>query len=71
MLVCTANKPSARHYPGPSRTSIIREMERAARAGAKRATKEQSMSQMEKMANAEYFKGGGGPLFPGKLTLRA
>lgn len=30
--------------------------------------KEQSMSNMQKLANAEYFKDGGGPLFPGPLT---
>jgi hypothetical protein len=43
----------------------MREMDRAARAGSSRMTKEQSISQLQKMANAEYFKDGGGPLFPG------
>lgn len=43
----------------------MREMDRAARAGSSKMTKEQSISQLQKMANAEYFKDGGGPLFPG------
>lgn len=49
----------------PSRSKTMREMDRAARAGSSRMTKEQSISQLQKMANAEYFKDGGGPLFPG------
>lgn len=28
------------------------------------------MSQMQKVANAEYFKDGGGPLFPGTSQPR-
>lgn len=47
----------------------MREMDRAARAGSSRMTKEQSISQLQKMANAEYFKDGGGPLFPGSYLL--
>lgn len=47
----------------------MREMDRAARAGSSKMTKEQSISQLQKMANAEYFKDGGGPLFPGSYLL--
>lgn len=46
-------------------------MDRAARAGSSKMTKEQSISQLQKMANAEYFKDGGGPLFPGSHALCA
>lgn len=53
----------------PSRSKTMREMDRAARAGSSRMTKEQSISQLQKMANAEYFKDGGGPLFPGSYLL--
>lgn len=36
------------------------------RDGAKLGNKtKESISQMQKIANAEYFKDGGGPLFPG------
>ncbi|OPB38547.1 hypothetical protein A0O28_0016530 [Trichoderma guizhouense] len=52
----------------PSRSRTMREMDRAARAGSSRMTKEQSISQLQKMANAEYFKDGGGPLFPGTFV---
>lgn len=65
--VCAKNTAVRYYASGPSRSTLVREMERAARSGASKATKEQSMSQMEKMANAEYFKGGGGPLFPGRI----
>ncbi|EHK42950.1 uncharacterized protein TrAtP1_001899 [Trichoderma atroviride] len=52
----------------PSRSKTMREMDRAARAGSSKMTKEQSISQLQKMANAEYFKDGGGPLFPGTFV---
>lgn len=55
----------------PSRSKTMREMDRAARAGSSRMTKEQSISQLQKMANAEYFKDGGGPLFPGSHLIQA
>ena len=44
---------------------IRREMDRDTQASKRKMNKEQSMSQMQKAANAEYFKDGGGPLFPG------
>lgn len=55
----------ARHYA--TKKSIIRELDRAAKRGASKAVKEQTMSQMQRAANAEYFRGGGGPLFPGTI----
>lgn len=68
-LTCAAKPLAAqifRQYATqPSRSKTMREMDRAARAGSSRMTKEQSISQLQKMANAEYFKDGGGPLFPG------
>ncbi|UNI24390.1 hypothetical protein JDV02_010140 [Purpureocillium takamizusanense] len=61
--------PAARQYAsGVSRNKIKREMDRAARVSSSRMNTEQSMSQMQKLANAEYFKDGGGPLFPGTFV---
>lgn len=40
-------------------------MDRASKLNSTKATKEQTMSEMQKMAHIEYFKQGGGPLFPG------
>ncbi|KAL3955112.1 hypothetical protein ACCO45_010675 [Purpureocillium lilacinum] len=57
-----------RHASGPSRNRIIRELDRASRVSSSKMSKEQSMSQMQKVANAEYFKDGGGPLFPGTFV---
>lgn len=48
----------------PSRERMIREMKKAADEGAKKTDME-TMSQMQKRANNEYFKTGGGPVFPG------
>lgn len=43
---------------------MLREMEKTAKEGAKK-TDIESMSAMQKRANNEYFRTGGGPLFPG------
>lgn len=57
---------STRQYASmPSKNKIVRELDRASRQGSNKMSKEQSMSNMQKMANAEYFRDGGGPLFPG------
>jgi protein MBA1 len=50
----------------PSKGKILREMQKAAYKDTKK-TDTQSMSAIQKKANDEYFKGGGGPLFPGEL----
>lgn len=55
-----------RHVSMPSRGKMLREMEKTAREGAKK-TDIESMSAMQKRANNEYFRSGGGPLFPGEL----
>nr|AST15013.1 hypothetical protein [Trichoderma spinulosum]AST15020.1 hypothetical protein [Trichoderma spinulosum] len=72
-LTRCASRPLAAHLfrqyaTQPSRSRTMREMDRAARAGSSKMTKEQSISQLQKMANAEYFKDGGGPLFPGTFV---
>lgn len=54
-----------RYATFPSKTRVVRELDRAARSSANKMNKEHSMSQLQKLANAEYFKDGGGPLFPG------
>ncbi|PNY22678.1 Uncharacterized protein TCAP_07068 [Tolypocladium capitatum] len=59
---------SRRYATAPSRNRIVRELDRASRISSSKMTKEQSMSQMQKLANAEYFKDGGGPLFPGTFV---
>ncbi|KFG83439.1 hypothetical protein MANI_018085 [Metarhizium anisopliae] len=60
---------STRRYASmPGRNKIIREMDRASRQSSNKMAKEQSMSNMQKLANAEYFKDGGGPLFPDALS---
>ena len=48
----------------PSKERMIREMQKSAREGAKK-TDFETMTQIQKRANDEYFKSGGGPLFPG------
>ncbi|KAH7176278.1 hypothetical protein EDB81DRAFT_634561 [Dactylonectria macrodidyma] len=48
----------------PSKERMLREMEKTAREGAKK-TDIETMSKMQQKANNEYFKSGGGPLFPG------
>lgn len=59
---------TTRTYAAASRSKIIREMDRATKMSNSKATKEQTMSEMQKFANAEYFKSGGGPLFPGTFV---
>ncbi|KAM0424880.1 hypothetical protein ACHAPT_009936 [Fusarium lateritium] len=55
----------ARYYSAmPSRGKMVREMEKNAREGAKKMDTD-SMSAIQKRANDEYFKSGGGPMFPG------
>ncbi|KAM5347062.1 hypothetical protein ACJ41O_010067 [Fusarium nematophilum] len=53
-----------RHFQMPSKGRMMREMEKMSRDGAKKAASE-SMTVLQKRANDEYFKSGGGPLFPG------
>lgn len=63
--------PTPRHYASMAgRNKIIREMDRASRQSSNKMAKEQSMSNMQKLANAEYFKDGGGPLFPGSSNTK-
>ncbi|ODA78563.1 hypothetical protein RJ55_05945 [Drechmeria coniospora] len=52
--------------PSPSR--IIRELNRFSKVSSDKMKKESSMSEMQKLANAEYFKDGSGPLFPGTFV---
>ncbi|KOS21852.1 hypothetical protein ESCO_001613 [Escovopsis weberi] len=47
------------------KAKLTRENQRSTRAIEARMGREASMSQLEKTAHAEYFKDGGGPLFPG------
>lgn len=61
----TAGLQFTRSASMPSRERMVREMEKTAREGAKK-TDIETMSQIQKRANDEYFKSGGGPLFPGK-----
>ncbi|KHO00967.1 uncharacterized protein MAM_01745 [Metarhizium album ARSEF 1941] len=59
----------ARQYASvPGRNKIVRELDRASRQSSAKMAKEQSMSDLQKLANAEYFKDGGGPLFPGTFV---
>ncbi|KAF7563848.1 hypothetical protein G7046_g240 [Stylonectria norvegica] len=61
----TAGVQFPRSYASvPSKEKMLREMGKAAREGA-RKTDFETMSQIQKRANDEYFKSGGGPLFPG------
>lgn len=64
-LAGTANVQFVRWASMPSRGKMAREMDKAARAGSKKTDLE-SMSKIQKRANDEYFKSGGGPLFPGE-----
>lgn len=47
---------------------MLREMRRAATKDSKK-TDQESMSAIQKKANDEYFKSGGGPLFPGEWKM--
>ncbi|KAJ4231080.1 hypothetical protein NW759_003061 [Fusarium solani] len=57
----------ARYSSIPSRAKMVREMEKTARQESKKMEAE-SMSVMQKRANDEYFRSGGGPLFPGTFV---
>lgn len=63
----TAGLQFTRSASMPSRERMVREMEKTAREGAKKTDME-TMSQIQKRANDEYFKSGGGPLFPGTFV---
>ncbi|XWW94234.1 hypothetical protein V2A60_002177 [Cordyceps javanica] len=57
-----------RCYAQISRGKIDRAMNRQQKLGERGATKEQTMSQMQKAAAMDVFKDGGGPLFPGTFV---
>ncbi|CAM1501665.1 Fc.00g036490.m01.CDS01 [Cosmosporella sp. VM-42] len=64
-ILGTAGVQFPRSYASmPSMEKMRREMDKTARESAKR-TDQETMSQMQRRANNEYFKSGGGPLFPG------
>ncbi|KAJ4259644.1 hypothetical protein NW762_007574 [Fusarium torreyae] len=65
--VLGATRLQCRYMSMPSKGRMVREMEKSARQGAKR-TDVDSMSVIQKRANDEYFKSGGGPLFPGTFV---
>ncbi|KAF5022310.1 hypothetical protein F66182_5639 [Fusarium sp. NRRL 66182] len=56
-----------RYVSMPSKGRMVREMEKNARQGTKK-TDLTSMSAIQKKANDEYFRAGGGPLFPGTFV---
>lgn len=58
----------ARSYAQVSRTRVNRAMNASQKIGERNATKEQTMSEMQKAAAMEVFRDGGGPLFPGTIT---
>ncbi|GAB0133109.1 hypothetical protein EsDP_00001525 [Epichloe bromicola] len=60
--------PSRYYASMPGRNKIVRELDRASRQSSAKMAKEQSMSRMQRLANAEYFRDGGGPLFPGTFV---
>lgn len=64
----TVGAQFARYSAMPSRAKMVREMEKTARQESKKMEAE-SMSVMQKRANDEYFRSGGGPLFPGGLRI--
>lgn len=57
-----------RSYAQISRDKITRAMSQQQKLGERGATKEQTMSQMQKAAAMDVFKDGGGPLFPGTFV---
>ncbi|KAL2689362.1 hypothetical protein Neosp_003415 [[Neocosmospora] mangrovei] len=63
----TVGAQFARYSAMPSRAKMVREMEKNARRESKKMEAE-SMSEMQMRANNEYFKSGGGPLFPGTFV---
>ncbi|KAG6026747.1 hypothetical protein E4U41_001179 [Claviceps citrina] len=63
----TTTTTTTRHYAkaAPSfATKLARESDRAARLRESNMSSQPSMSQMQKRAQAELFRDGGGPLFP-------
>lgn len=64
-LVGTVGVQFTRSASMPSKGKMLREMEKTAREGTKKTDME-TMSQIQKRANDEYFRSGGGPLFPGE-----
>ncbi|KAH6992632.1 hypothetical protein EDB82DRAFT_574321 [Fusarium venenatum] len=65
--VLGATRVQCRYMSMPSRERMLREMRRTATKDSKR-TDVESMSAIQKKANDEYFKSGGGPLFPGTFV---
>lgn len=68
---CVVLGPSKVQFPRsygamPSKRTITREMERAARQLAKKTGGDETLSSMQRRSNDAYFKSSGGPLFPGK-----
>ncbi|OAA60142.1 Membrane transporter, Tim44-related/Ribosomal protein L45 [Cordyceps fumosorosea ARSEF 2679] len=59
---------SRRGYAQISRDKINRAMSHQQKLGERGATREQTMSQMQKAAAMDIFKDGGGPLFPGTFV---
>ncbi len=58
---------TTRGYAQISRDKINRAMSHQQKMGERSATREQTMSQMQKSAAMDVFKDGGGPLFPGTI----
>lgn len=58
---------TTRGYAQISRDKINRAMSHQQKLGERGATKEQTISQMQKSAAMDVFKDGGGPLFPGTI----
>lgn len=58
---------TTRGYAQISRDKINRAMSHQQKLGERGATKEQTISQMQKSAAMDVFKDGGGPLFPGMI----
>ncbi|KAJ4147298.1 hypothetical protein LMH87_001832 [Akanthomyces muscarius] len=59
---------TTRGYAQISRDKINRAMSHQQKMGERSATREQTMSQMQKSAAMDVFKDGGGPLFPGTFV---
>ncbi|KAK5998927.1 hypothetical protein PT974_01311 [Cladobotryum mycophilum] len=54
-----------RYYASNGRAKLVREMDRSSRLTNSRMNQEKGITHVDKAAHAEYFKDGGGPLFPG------
>ncbi|KAI5464372.1 hypothetical protein BGZ63DRAFT_377548 [Mariannaea sp. PMI_226] len=63
----TARIQFVRAFSMPSMGKMTREMEKMAREGSKKTDME-TMTQIQKKANDEYFRSGGGPVFPGTFV---